>query len=103
MLEEAYLVQFLAELSLLFWRDVLERGAVGAKVQANKFHDALAANDVAAEVTDDVYNLLTVVLQSTCRLQIAAVPGLYDAHQILAVIVGGSSDSTLCSAHSQAG
>ena len=62
MLEEANLLQFLAELSLLFWRDVLERGAVGAKVQANKFHDALAAHDVAAEMADDVNDLLRVIL-----------------------------------------
>ena len=58
MLEESDLVQLFFKLRFLFGRNVLERSAVGTKVEANELHDTLAAHDIAAEVADNVYNLL---------------------------------------------
>ena len=62
MLEEANLVEFLLELNLFLWRDVLEWSSVRSEVEANQLHDALAAHDVAAEMADDVNDLLRVIL-----------------------------------------
>ena len=65
-LEEAYRVELLLQLFFLFGSNVLEGRAVGAEVEADEFHDALAADDVAAEMADDVDDLLRIVLQGTC-------------------------------------
>ena len=62
MLEEAYLVEFLLELNLFLRRDVLKGRTVRAEVEADELHDALAAHDVSAEMTDDVDDLLRVIL-----------------------------------------
>ena len=101
MLEEANLVQLFFKLYFFLGRNVLERGTVGTKVQANEFHDTFATHDIAAEVADNVYNLLAVVLQGACRLQISLVPRLDDSHQILAIIIGSSTYAASCASHSQ--
>ena len=62
MLEETYLFQFFAELSFFFESDVLEGCAVGTKVETYQLHDTFAAHDVAAEMADDVDDLLRIVL-----------------------------------------
>ncbi len=62
MLEETYLVEFLLEARFLFWRDVLEGSSVRSEVESNQFHDALAAHDVSAEMTDNIDDLLRIIL-----------------------------------------
>ena len=62
MLEETYLVQFLSELLLLFWRNVLEGSTVGTKVEAYQLHDSLATYYVSAEMADDIDDLLRIIL-----------------------------------------
>ena len=57
-LEEVDSLQFLAHCSLLLVGHVLERSAVLSQVKTNEFHYALATNDVATIVTDDVDDLL---------------------------------------------
>ena len=57
-LEEVDSLQLLTHCSLLFVGHVLEGSAVLAKVKAYEFHDALATDDVAAVVADDIDDLL---------------------------------------------
>ena len=54
--------EFLAQLCLLVVGDVLERSAVRPEVEADELHDTLAAHDVAAEVANDVDDVLCIVL-----------------------------------------
>ena len=61
-LEESNLLQLLFKLYFFLGCNVLERRTVGTKIQTNQLHDALASHNVAAEVADDVDNLLAVVL-----------------------------------------
>ena len=101
MIEEVDGFEFLAQLHFLLVGDVLERCAVGAEVEADKLHDTLAADDVAAEVADDVDDVLSVVLQGTCLLEVTLLPSLDDASEATAIIVGRATNSALCAAHGQ--
>ena len=62
MLKERNFLQFLLQLCFLLRRNVLEGRAVGTEVETNKFHDALATHNIASEVTDDVDDLLRIIL-----------------------------------------
>ena len=53
-LKETYLLKLLLHLSLFLISHVAERYTVWSEVETEELHDALAANDVAAEVADDV-------------------------------------------------
>jgi len=101
MVEEVDSFEFGTQASLLFVGDVLERRAIWAEVEAYKFHDSFAADDVSAEVADDIDDVLSVVLQGTCFLEIALLPGLDDTHETAAIVVGSATYSALCSAHGQ--
>ena len=58
MLEEANGFELFFELLFLLGCDVLEGRSIGSEVEADEFHDAFAADDVAAEMADDVDDLL---------------------------------------------
>ena len=58
MLEESDLVQLFFKLRFLFGRNVLERSAVGTKVEVNELHDTLAAHDIASLCLPDDKSLL---------------------------------------------
>ena len=95
--------EFLAQLHFLLGSDVLEGSAVGAEVEADELHDALAADDVAAEVADDVDDILGVVLQGASLLEVAFFPSTEDACQAAPVVVRGAADASLSATHSQTG
>ena len=60
--EETDGFELAAHFGLFAGCDVDEGSAVGAEVEADELHDALAAHDVSAEMTDDVDDLLRVIL-----------------------------------------
>ena len=62
MLEEAYFVQFLSKLFLFFLSYVLEGRSVRSEVETNQLHDALTTHNVAAEMADDIDDLLRIIL-----------------------------------------
>ena len=103
MIEEVNGFEFLAQLHFLFVGDVLEGCAVGAEVETDKLHDALAADDVASEVADDVDDVLSIVLQGTCLLEVAGSPSLLNAYEATAIIVGRATDATLSATHGETG
>ena len=80
---------------------VLEWGTVRTQIEANEFHDALAADDIAAVVADDVDDLLCEVLQFAFLLDIASVPSVDDAYEVASIVVGSTTDTALCTTHSE--
>ena len=92
----------MASSSALVVGHVAERDTVGSEVQPDEFHDALAADDVAAVVADDVDHRLREVLLFTGGLQIAPLPGFDDADQLAAVVVRRAADTALRTALRQA-
>ena len=80
---------------------VLEWCAVGTEVEADKLHDALTAHDVAAVVADDIDDILCKVLQLTCLLEVTGIPCVDDAHEVATIVVGSSTDATLCTTHGE--
>ena len=62
MMEKVDFLQLTTQLQFLVIRQVLERSAVGAQVESNEFHDALASHDVSAEMTYYIDYQLRIVL-----------------------------------------
>ena len=87
MVEEVDSFKFGFQTSFLFVGDVLERRAIWTEVEADKLHNALAADDVSAEVEDDIDDILSVVLQLASLLQITGLPSIDDAYEATAVVV----------------
>lgn len=82
---------------------VLEGRAVAPEVETDEFHDALARHDVAAIVADDVDDVLCIVLQPPCLVDMAAVESVLDAFQAASVVVARAADATLRASHGHAG
>ena len=80
----------------------MERCAVRAEVETDKFHDALAAHDVAAEVANHVDYVLRIVLQFPRPLEVARRPGVENAREAAAVVVCRAANAALRTAHGEA-
>ena len=93
--EEFDLLQLGLHGSLFLIGKVAPGHPVGAQVQADQLHDALAAHDIAPEIADDIDDLLREILQFAGLLQVSGSPGLADGHLLTAVVVGGSADTAL--------
>lgn len=101
-LEEVDSFQLFLHCLLLLIGHVAEWSTVWTQIEAHQLHDTLTTNDVTTVVADDVDNLLSEVLLLTGSLDVAVLPSLDDAYQLLTVVVGCTADATLCTALSQA-
>ena len=86
---------------LFFFSDTHEGHAVRTEIKTDELHDTLAPHDVAAEIADDINDVLCEVLELTRLFEIAFLPCFENAGEATTIVVGGATNATLCTAHGQ--
>ena len=83
-------------------RHILKRGPVFSQIQTDQFHNSFSTYNISAITTNHIDHSLRKILQLPGPFQIPCFPGFQNTNQTTPVIICCSSDSSLCSPHSQA-